>query len=84
MIQSQGNHRFHAANSTELTHEIHDDNVNTAEELANLASATASDRSAITNLTSTNERLTVHFEKLSMQLSTAQKKITALGEAAKQ
>ena len=71
MIQSQGNHRFHATNKTELTNEIYDDNVNTAEALANLASATASDRSAIANLTSTNERLTAHIEKLSKQLSTA-------------
>ena len=83
MLQSQGNHRFHAANATEVDH-FQEENVNTAEALANLASATASDRSAIANLTSTNERLTAHIEKLSKQLATALQKIASLEDAAKQ
>ena len=81
MLQSQGNHRFHAANATQ---EPQDDYANTAEALANLASATASDRAAMANLTSTNEKLTEHIENLSKQLSTALQKITSLEQSAKQ
>ena len=69
MQQNQGQHRFHAANVTEAT-----DTATTVEALANLASATVPDRSAIANLTATNERLTAHIEKLSKQLSTAMQK----------
>jgi len=81
MLQSQGNHQFHAANAT---HDPQEDYTNTAEALANLASASASDRSAIANLTSTNEKLTAHIERLSKQLSTALQKLSTLEEAAKQ
>ena len=65
LMQNQGQHRFHAANATESN--LHDEETNLA--LANLASATASDRAAIANLTATNERLTAHIEQLTQQLT---------------
>ena len=50
----------------------------TTEALANLASTTAADRTALVNLTVTNERLTAHIEQLTQQLATAIGKISTL------
>ena len=77
MLQNQGQLRFHAANATGSENHTH----TTAEALINLASAIVADRSAIANLTATNERLTGHIEKLSKQLATAMQKISSLGQA---
>ena len=65
MLQTQGSPCFHAANATEFNKNVQQEDVNTAEALANLSSATAADRSAIVNLTSTNECLTAYLKKLS-------------------
>ena len=79
MMQTQNNHRFHAANVTEDQHDPPPmmDN-QTKEALANLASATAADRTALANLTATNERLTAHIELLTQQLTIAIGKISTL------
>ena len=50
----------------------------TAEALANLATATANDRQAVANLTATNRRLTEELAKVNAELITALKKITHL------
>ena len=71
LLQTQVNHRFHVAHTTEFNDNIQNEDVNTVKALANLVSATATDNASIANLTSTNERLTAHIEK---QLSTALQK----------
>jgi len=62
LLQNQNNRRFHAAaaqaNPTYLL--PHDEQTATA--LANLASATAADRTALASLTTANERLSLYIE----------------------
>jgi len=69
-LQTQNNHRFHAAAAIPVEYSTapNDQHVDA---LANLAAATASDRMALANLTATNERLSVHIEKLTAQLAAA-------------
>ena len=65
LFQTQNNHRFHAAAAMPVqTTTPLNTSEQTADALANLASATASDRMALENLTSTNERLSKHIEEL--------------------
>ena len=78
-FQTQNNHRFHASNAYSAEqynpNETAEQQQQTAEALANLASATAADRNAIANLTATNERLTQHIERLTKQLEEAMSKL---------
>jgi len=76
-LQTQNNHRFHAAAAIPVEHTTapNDQHVDA---LANLAAATASDRMALANLTATNERLSVHIEKLTAQLAAANLQIRTL------
>ena len=85
-LQSQastGQNPFHnqAANATEYET---DDQTNynfsqeTAEALANLASATAADRSTVASLTAINEKLTLQLSQVTTQLSKAMDKIAEM------
>ena len=81
-----GQNPFHynTANSVELMAATEEHNPEpifsheTAEALANLASATASDRATVASLTTTNEKLTAQLGQLTNQLSLAMTKIAEM------
>ena len=83
MLQTQGNHRFHAANAIEFNKNVQKEDVNTVEALANLGIGHSSQ--SLRNYKPNIHKwcLTACIEKLSKQLLMALQKISALEELTK-
>ena len=76
--QTQGTSSFHSANAAYANMSLPEE---TTTALANLASATATDRAAMAALTNTNEQLSIQLSTITKSLTTALAKIQMLEQS---